>query len=130
MHYLQRKSERGFEKLISIAIRILSNPFTFLISFVTIVFWLSNKLFYAQDSNDQIGDIISGISFLSLLIIQRSFTRFSASLHLKINELVKSHDGASNSVINIEEKTDREIVVLINDYGDLGDPLKTEEEKT
>ncbi len=129
MHYLQRQSERGFEKLTYIAIRILSNSFTFLLALILVILWLGNKRFYAQDINDRIGDIISGISFLSLLIIQRSFKRFSASLHLKVNELVKSHEPASNTVINVEEKTDREIVKLINDYGDLGDPLKTEKEK-
>lgn len=129
MKYLQRQTERGFERLTSIAIRVLSNSITFSIALALVIFWLSNKRFHAQDLNARIGDIIQGISFLSLLIIQKSFRRFSSSLHLKINELVKSHEPASNTVINMEEKTDREIARLIDDYGDLDKSVKTEEEK-
>lgn len=129
MKYLQRQTERGFEKLTSIAIRVLGNSITFTIALIIVIFWLSNKRFQAQDLNDRIGDIIQGISFLSLLIIQKSFKRFSASLHLKVNELVKSHEPASNTVIDMEKKTDREIAELINNYGELAEQLKVEEKK-
>lgn len=130
MKYLQRQTERGFEKLTSIAIRVLGNSITFTIALIIVIFWLSNKRFQAQDLNDRIGDIIQGISFLSLLIIQKSFKRFSASLHLKVNELVKSHEPASNTVIDMEKKTDREIAELINNYGELAEQLKVEEKKS
>lgn len=130
MKYLQRQTERGFEKLTSIAIRVLGNSITFTIALIIVIFWLSNKRFQAQDMNDRIGDIIQGISFLSLLIIQKSFKRFSASLHLKVNELVKSHEPASNTVIDMEKKTDREIAELINNYGELAEQLKVEEKKS
>jgi hypothetical protein len=70
----------------------------------TVIFWLSNKKFYMQDIHNSIGDVILGVAFLSLFIIQKSFNRFSASLHLKMNELVASNKSANNSVINAEEK--------------------------
>jgi len=57
-------------------------------------------------------------SFLSLFIIQKSFNRFSASLHLKVNELVASHEPASNSVLNAEEKTEQEISQLTKEYSE------------
>ncbi len=117
-----KHTERVFERATFFIIAILGNSITFVIASALVIFWLSNKLFQAQDINERIGDIIQGISFLSLLIIQRSFKRFSASLHLKVNELVKSDEHASNAVINMEGKTDREIAKLIHEYRELSEP--------
>ena len=76
-----------------------------------------------------IGDIIFGTTFLSLFIIQKSFNRFSASLHLKVNELVSSHETASNSVMNAEVKTERELTELSREYADLVEQVKQVEEE-
>ena len=76
-----------------------------------------------------IGDIIFGTTFLSLFIIQKSFNKFSASLHLKINELVSSHDTASNAVMNVEAKTEREITELSKEYSDLAEKIKELDEE-
>jgi len=106
---MYRLIERGFERLTSIAIATLGNSITFIVAFCTVLYWLTNKKFYKQDIHYSIGDVILGVTFLSLFIIQKSFNRFSASLHLKVNELVSSHEPASNEVIDIGEKTEREI---------------------
>ena len=76
-----------------------------------------------------VGDIIFGTTFLSLFIIQKSFNKFSASLHLKVNELVSSHEPANNSVMNAEEKTEREISELSREYADLVEQVKDLEEE-
>jgi low affinity Fe/Cu permease len=101
---LFKHMERGFEKLTSIATAILGNSITFIIALGTVIFWLTNKRFYTQDIHSAIGDVILGVTFLYLFIIQKSFIHFSASLHLKLNELVASHKAANNAVINAEEK--------------------------
>jgi low affinity Fe/Cu permease len=121
---IYRRMERGFEKLTSIANAILGNSITFAIALITVIFWLSNKRFYTQDIHNSIGDVILGVAFLSLFIIQKSFNRFSASLHLKVNELVSSHDQASNSVMNAEGKTEQEITILSKEYADLAEQVK------
>jgi len=82
MKNIYRRTESGFEKLASVAIALLGNSITFIIALCMVIFWLSNKRFYTQDIHNSIGDIILGVAFLSLFIIQKSFNRFSASLHL------------------------------------------------
>ena len=67
--------------------------------------------------------------FLTLFIIQKSFIHFSASLHLKINELVASDKAASNTVINAEEKTEEEITELSKEYTELVEQIKVVEEE-
>jgi len=129
MKNIYRHIENGFEKLASVAISILGNSITFIIALCTVIFWFSNKEFYAQSIHAIIGDIILGVAFLSLFIIQKSFNRFSASLHLKVNELVASHEPASNAVINAEEKTEQEITELTKEYTELAERVKMDEEK-
>jgi hypothetical protein len=40
--------ERGFEKLVTVAIAILDNSITFIITLCTVIFWFSNRQFYTQ----------------------------------------------------------------------------------
>ena len=77
-----------------------------------------------QDIHYCIGDVILGVAFLSLFIIQKAFNRFSASLHLKVNELVASHELANNAVMNAEEKTELEITILSKEYAELAEQVK------
>jgi len=124
-----RHIERGFEKLTSLANVILGNSITFIIALCTVIYWLSNKRFFIQDIHSQIGDVILGVAFLSLFIIQKSFNRFSASIHLKVNELVASHEPANNSVMNAEEKTELELTVLSKEYAELIELVKEKKEE-
>ena len=110
------KIELVFEKLTSIATRILGNSISFIIAFIMVVFWWSTNLFTSNDSHQNIGDIIFGITFLSLFIIQKSFNRYSALIHLKMNELISSHEPANNAVMDMSQKTEKEIVELYKEY--------------
>lgn len=115
--------EIGFEKLTAIATSILGNSITFILAFCLVLFWWINNFFSLTDAHQIIGDIIFGITFLSLFIIQKSFNRFSALLHLKINELVASHEPANNAVMNASEMTEREIKELSQEYIDNDDSV-------
>jgi low affinity Fe/Cu permease len=125
MKNIYRQTEKLFEKVASIAITILGNSITFIIALCMVIYWFGS-INYALDIHQIIGDVILGFTFLSLFIIQKSFNRFSASLHLKVNELVSSHETASNDVINLEEKTEHEINKLSEEYNELtGEKEKT-----
>lgn len=124
MNKIYSHSENLFEKMVSIATTILGNSISFLIALCLVLFWWINSFFSNTDAHLIIGDIIFGITFLSLFIIQKSFNRFSASLHLKINELVSSHEPASNAVLNAEIKTEREITELSKEYSELAEQIK------
>ncbi len=119
MNRFYRNTEVAFEKLTAGATFLLGNSITFIIAVGLVLFWLINKQFLMQDGRDCIRDIIHGITFLSLFIIQKSFNRFAASLHLKVNELVTSHDSARNAVIDMGEKTEHEIVEFSKEYVEL-----------
>ncbi len=127
-----RNIEILFEKLTDIATSVLGNSITFILGCILVICWLTTPEFFKQDIHGKIGDIIFSTTFLSLFIIQKAFNRFSGSLHLKVNELVASHETASNAVINIEGKTEFEIAELSKEYAELAElaeQIKTEAEK-
>ncbi len=123
---LYRHLEISFEKLTSIANLILGNPITFILAFFTVIYWLCSKEFAQYSVHDKIGDLILGLTFLTLFVIQKSFNRFSASLHLKVNELIASHADANNKFISIEERTEHETAELSKEYEELIELAKEE----
>lgn len=130
MKNIYGRSEKIFERLVSFATIILGNSITFILALCLVLYWWINNLFTTRDVHQIIGDIIFGTTFLSLFIIQKSFNRFSGSLHLKINELVSSHEPANNSVINAEEKTEREITELSKEYAEIAEQVKALEDES
>jgi low affinity Fe/Cu permease len=119
MKKIYRYTETLFEKIVTVSIAILGNSITFIIALLIVIFWLSNTLSYSQNIHDRIRDLILSITFLTLFIIQKAFNRFSALLHLKVNELVASHEPASNTVMHAGEKTEHEIKELSKGYSEL-----------
>ena len=118
--------ERQFERLVSIVTRILGNSITFIIAFILVLFWWTTNLFTSYDLHQNIGDIIFGTTFLSLFIIQKSFNRYSALIDLKMNELISSHEPANNSVMDMAQKTEKEIVQLNKEYIEIIDSINNE----
>lgn len=118
--------ERQFERLVSIATRILGNSITFILALILVLFWWTTNLFKSNDLHQDIGDIIFGTTFLSLFIIQKSFNKYSALVHLKMNELISSHEPANNSVMDMGKKTEKEIVELYKEYIETDDSANIE----
>lgn len=108
--------ERNFEELVVLATKVLGNSITFILACFLVVFWWISTLFRSNDMHQNIGDFIFGTTFLSLFIIQKSFNKYSALLHLKVNELISSHETANNSVMDTNQKTEKEITDLAKEY--------------
>jgi len=112
------KIEKKFEALTDIATKVLGKTITFLVALCLVIYWWATNLFTSHDWHQNIGDIIFGITFLSLFLIQKSFNRYSALINLKLNELVSSNLEANNSVLNTHKKTESEITELVKEYID------------
>ena len=115
MKQLYRDIESLFEKVTAAATIILGSSFGFIIALILVMYWLGNTI-YTEGSQHIIRDFIHCFTFLSLFIIQKEFNRFSAALHLKVNELLASNASANNAVINVEVKTEHEITERAKEY--------------
>ena len=108
--------EKYFEKIAAGITAVLGSSISFVAALAMIIFWFGNRNYEEVELNEVIRDIIHGLSFLSLFVIQKEFNRFSGSLHLKVNELVTSTETADNSVIHAEKKTEQEITELAKEH--------------
>lgn len=119
MKKIYRHVETIFEKVTSVAVGILGNSITFILALGLVLYWLGTGDFFTQGAHESIRDIVHGITFLSVFIIQKSFNRHAALLHFKVNELVSSHEPANNAVIHAETKTEHEIIGLAKEHAEL-----------
>lgn len=123
MKVLYKIFESLFEKFSITATRILGNSITFILALILVARYFTDPKVYMKSRNEILMDVIFSITFLSIFIIQKSVNRFSAALHLKMNELVASHDNASNRIINVEEKTEEEIRDLAKHYSAMAEKV-------
>src|ERR1700710_1292385 len=49
------------------------------------------------------------VTFLMVFLIQKSQNKDSKAIHLKLNELIASHQGSSNRMVDIEDLTEKEL---------------------
>lgn len=104
--------ETIFDRLVNLALKVYGNALTFLFAVIGVIVFLTNQVFYKQNLHDIIRDLIMCVTFLSFFIIQKAFNKYTAAVHLKMNELVSAQDKASNEVINVEHKTEAELKEL------------------
>ncbi len=62
-----------------------------------------------------------------VFLIQKSQNKESLALQLKLNELVASHEFASNRLVNVETMTEDELKVIRKYYSSLSALTKNEE---
>ena len=56
------------------------------------------------------------VTFLMVFLIQRTQNKDAQAIHLKLNEIVAAMEGASNRLIDVEDLTEEEIVLLHKHY--------------
>ena len=66
------------------------------------------------------------ITFLMVFLIQKSQNKDSLAIQLKLNELVASHENASNRLVNVEDMTEDELKVIRKYYIHLSKYAKDE----
>ena len=66
------------------------------------------------------------ITFLMVFLIQKTQNKDSLAIQLKLNELVASHEIASNRLVNVENMTEEDLKVIQKYYKNLSDHSKKE----
>lgn len=70
------------------------------------------------------------ITFLMVFLIQKSQNKDSKAIHLKLNELLAAHQGASNRMVDIEDLTEAELDKLHRFYKQLSELAEREDDIT
>ena len=123
------KRARIFDKISTYITHKAGSPIVSIMAFALIVLWaLAGPIFhYSNTWQLVINTGTTIITFLMVFIIQQSQNKDTAAIQLKLNELIASNERASNRLIDIEDLTEEEILVLKKFYIKLSE--KAEKEK-
>src|SRR6201990_1786181 len=113
-----RKKPNFFERFSNWATAATGSSAAFLIAVVVIIVWaVTGPLFKYSDTWQLVintGTTI--VTFLMVFLIQKAQNKDSKAIHLKLNELLASHEGASNRMVAIENLTEQDIDTLADFY--------------
>jgi low affinity Fe/Cu permease len=104
----------------------------FIIATLTILVWaVTGPVFnYSETWQLVINTGTTIITFLMVFLIQKSQNKDSKAIHLKLNELLASHEGTSNRMVNIEDFTEAELDHLYMFYRKLSALAEKESDLT
>jgi low affinity Fe/Cu permease len=108
----------SFDRLAKWTARVAGRPLAFFAACVVIVAWLVTGPVFAFSDTWQLvintGTTI--VTFLMVFLIQNSQNRDTAALQLKLDELIRSSQGAHNALLDLEELSVEELEAMRAKY--------------
>ncbi|MDR6943193.1 low affinity iron permease family protein [Mucilaginibacter pocheonensis] len=116
-----RKKKNLFEKFADWATLATGSSTAFIIAMSVIIIWgVTGPIFNYSDTWQLVintGTTI--VTFLMVFLIQKSQNKDSKAVHMKLNELIASHQGTSNRMVNIESLGEEDLDRLHQFYTEL-----------
>src|SRR6201996_734631 len=108
---MMKKKTNQFERFSNWATAATGSSAAFIIAIAVIVLWLITgpMCHYSDTWQLVINTGTTIVTFLMVFLIQKSQNKDSKAIHLKLNELIASHQGTSNRMVNIEDLTEKEL---------------------
>lgn len=125
----ERKGPSIFERFASKVTKATGSTPAFLGAFAIVLIWaLTGPLFnYSETWQLVINTGTTIITFLMVFLIQKAQNKDSMAIQLKLNELVASHEFASNRLVDVEDLSEAEMKVLQKYYVMLSQLSKKED---
>lgn len=123
------KREAGFfEKMAAKATLATGSTPAIIISFSLIIIWaVTGPIFnYSETWQLIINTGTTIITFLMVFLIQKSQNKDSIAVHLKLNELLAASELSSNRLVDVEDLSEEELMVLRKYYARLKEKAKRE----
>lgn len=121
-----------FERFSSCATIATGSSAAFIIAGATVVIWAATGPLcrYSETWQLMINTGTTIVTFLMVFLIQKSQNKDSKAIHLKLNELLASHEGTSNRMVDIENLTEKELDGLHQFYAQLSALAEKESDLT
>ena len=119
-------SRRYFTSFAKWTSHAAGNPKAFLLALLIVVAWLATgPLFHYSDTWQLVintGTTI--ITFLMVFLIQNTQNRDSGAVQVKLDELIRSIEGAHNALLDLEELEDEDLEKIRKDYEKLAEEAR------
>lgn len=114
-------NNRGLEKFAARTASVLGTSWAFLFACIVFILWLVIDGFdkAVRDPGEFITAATGLFVFTQLFIIQRNTNKEIKALHLKLDELIATIDGANNGLIKAEKSPEHVLNDLHDAYSDL-----------
>lgn len=102
---------KRFDRFASYVTKHAGAPSTFVLAFVLVLVWgISGPLFgFSETWQLIINTGTTIVTFLMVFLIQQSQNKDSKAVHLKLDEIIRSLDGADDELIDIEDLSEQQI---------------------
>ena len=120
-----------FSRFASRTARLVGRPFMFLVAVVLLILWGASGPFFHYSDTWQliINTSTTIVTFLVVFLIQNTQNRDAKALHLKLDELIRSHSPAHNDMIDIENLSDEELEELERRYAAICQAQRVRQQK-
>lgn len=112
-----------FTRFANATAKWVGRPYTFFLCLAIVIVWgVSGPVFGFSDTWQLVintGTTI--VTFLMVFLIQATQNRDTSALQLKLDELIRSLEGAHNALLDLEELTEEEIETVHKHYSRLAD---------
>src|SRR5476651_2055434 len=108
------RAPKGFANFSSGVARAAGRPFTFAASIAVILVWaVSGPVFGFSDTWQMVintGTTI--VTFLMVFLIQHAQNHDARAMQLKLDELLRAGKSARNSMVDVEERSEEELIQM------------------
>jgi low affinity Fe/Cu permease len=103
-------------------------PRVFAAAFAVVILWgLLGPVFHFSDSWQLVintGTTI--VTFLMVFLIQNTQNRDGEAVQIKLDELIRTIEGAHNALLDLEELSERELNAIKRRYGELAERARSD----
>ncbi|QEM09968.1 low affinity iron permease family protein [Mucilaginibacter rubeus] len=127
-----KRKKNLFECFSEWATKATGSSAAFILAVSVVVIWAATGPIakYSQTWQLIINTGTTIITFLMVFLIQKSQNKDSKAIHLKLNELIASHEGTSNRMVDIENLTEKELDQLHKFYVQIAELAEKEDDLT
>jgi low affinity Fe/Cu permease len=105
-----KQVKKQFNKVVDWLIRVLGSPTALAVATLAVLVWfVTGPIFGFSDTWQLvINTSTTIITFLMVFVIQNAANRDAKAVHIKLDELITSMEGARNRIVGAENETEEE----------------------
>lgn len=123
-------ARNGFRRFAQAVAWLVGHPLAFAAALIVLVMWgVSGPVFRFSDTWQLvINTATSVVTFLMVFVIQNTQNRDARAIHLKLDELIRTAQGARNEMLDLETSDDAKLDALRLEFAQLREQHVAHEE--
>lgn len=120
-----------FTRFSNHASRIFGKPIGFMLTLLVVVIWLITGPIFQFSTTWQfmINSAVTILTFLMVFLIQNTQNRDTLTIQIKLDELIRSIEPASNALLNLDKLSQEELEKIRDRYSDVAEKARGALEK-